>query len=182
VVRVPAAHGRGEVAERIRARRPGGVLRPIDEVLLHSPRLADGWNSLLGTIRTGTGLRADLRELVVLRIAVLNDAPYEWSSHERDAAEAGLTEAHLDALRGVPAGADPGTHPAGALLDDLQRQVLVLTDTMTRDVAVPDDLFAALDAVLPVESLVELVVTVAAYNMVSRLVVALAVEAPEAVR
>ncbi|MBZ5739532.1 carboxymuconolactone decarboxylase family protein [Nocardioides mangrovi] len=182
MARVPAAHPDGEVAERIRQRRPGGTLRPIDEVLLHSPRVADGWNTLLGTLRGGTGLRADLRELVVLRIAVLNDAPYEWSSHEADAVRAGLTTSHLQALRDLPTGADPEAHPAAGPLDALQRQVLRLTDTMTREVAVPQALFDAIAGVLPTAELVELVVTVAAYNMVSRLVVTMQVEAPAVAR
>jgi 4-carboxymuconolactone decarboxylase len=175
VARVPETHGDGEVANRIRDRRPGGVLRPIDRVLLHSPRVADGWNSLLGTLRGGTELGADLREIVVLRIAVLNQAPYEWSSHEADAAAAGLTESQLDALRGP----DPASSTD---LSPLQQAVVLLTDTMTRDVAVPDELFNDLATRLGIQQMVELTVTVAAYNMVSRLVVALQVEAPAAAR
>jgi AhpD family alkylhydroperoxidase len=168
---VPETEGSGDVADRIRERRRGGALRPIDKVLLHSPRLADGWSSLLGSIRAGMSLRADLRELVILRIAVLNDAAYEWASHEQDAAGAGLTDAHLAALRRADAAQSP-------LLDPLQRAVVLLTDTMTREVEVPDALFDDLAGRLGTEELVELIVTIAAYNMVSRIVVALRVEVP----
>jgi len=175
VARVPDTSGEGAVAERIRARRPGGVLRPVDKVLLHSPRVADGWNSLLGAIRGGMSLRADLREIVVLRIAVLNDATYEWASHEQDAAAAGLTTAHLAALRRPDAAEAPE-------LDDEQRLAVVLTDTMTREVAVPEALLEDVAARLGTEQLVELAVTVATYNMVSRLVVALGVEVTEVAR
>ncbi len=137
MARVPATDGDGEVAARIRARRPGGVLRPIDAVLLHSPRVADGWNSLLGSVRSGLDLRDDLLEIVALRVAVLNDAPYEWSSHEAPASWAGLTPAQLAVLRRPQAADLPD-------LDDHQRAVVRFTDALTRDLVVPDLLFADL--------------------------------------
>jgi AhpD family alkylhydroperoxidase len=140
-------------------------------MLLHSPPVADGWNSLLGAIRQRTALPADLRELVILRIAVLNRADYEWVAHEAEARAAGLGPAQLDALRDEHADA----HPA---LDERQRRTLAYTDAMTRHVHVPDEVFDALhDHFTPAE-LVELTATVAAYSMVSRFLVALRVELP----
>ena len=62
-----------EVASRIRRRR-GGHLTPLDGMLLHSPPLADGWNSLLGVIRNQSTLPHDIRELAILRVAALNGA------------------------------------------------------------------------------------------------------------
>ncbi|WP_432825906.1 carboxymuconolactone decarboxylase family protein [Dactylosporangium sp. CA-092794] len=143
-------------------------------MLLHSPVVADGWNSLLGTLRGGAGLPADLRELAVLRIAVLNDAGYEWDSHEADAAAAGLTAGQMAALRDDEVDISAFT--------PLQAAVLRLIDTMTRSVRVPDEVFADIAALLDAAALVELVVVVAAYNMVSRLVVALEVTAAGAAR
>jgi AhpD family alkylhydroperoxidase len=174
VARVPETDGGGDVAERIRSRRPGGVLRPIDKALLHSPRVADGWNALLGTLRGGTTLRADLRELVVLRIAVLNAAAYEWSSHEADALAAGLRPDQLSAVR------DDAPDPSA--FEEIQLTVVALTDVMTRSICVPDSLAEKLREQLGMQQFVELVATVAAYNMVSRLVVALQIEAPEVTR
>ena len=46
---------------------------------------------------------------------------------------------------------------------------------MTRDVEVPDEVFEPLRAEFDAKGLVELVATVAAYNMVSRFLVALRV-------
>jgi 4-carboxymuconolactone decarboxylase len=169
MARVPDAEGDDEVAARIRSRRPGGVLRPIDHVLLHCPPVADGWNDLLGAIRARMGLRADLRELVILRIAVLNDAPYEWDSHQADAVAAGLSDEQIAALRGQDAA-------QSAALDELQRQVVRYADRMTARVDVPAELFQEVATSLDQRSLVELTITIAAYNMVSRLVVALDVE------
>lgn len=54
-----------------------------------------------------------------------------------------------------------------------ERAVLELTDTMTRSVQVPDAQFEPLRDYLDARGLVELVATVAAYNMVSRFIEAL---------
>ncbi|MFT4009649.1 MAG: carboxymuconolactone decarboxylase family protein [Nocardioidaceae bacterium] len=174
MARVPETDGHGEVAARIRARRPGGVLRPIDKVLLHSPTVADAWNTLLGTLRGGIDLRADLRELVVMRIAVLNRAHYEWASHENDALAAGLTADQLAALR------EPSVDSAE--FSDDQVAALAVVDAMTTRVDVDGSLIEDLVTSLGLQQAVELVVTIAAYNMVSRIIVALDVDVPEAVR
>ena len=172
MARLPGIDGAGPVAERIRERR-GGILRPLDRMLLYSPSVADGWNSLLGAIRLRMDLPADIRELVILRIAVLNRAPYEWAAHEPEARSAGLEGHQLVALRHD----DAAEHPA---LDARQRRVLAYTDAMTRHVQVPEEVFDALRGDFTDAELVELTATVAAYGMVSRFLVALDVELPEA--
>jgi 4-carboxymuconolactone decarboxylase len=173
MARLPGTDGPAEVADRIRARR-GGRLRPTDELLLHSPAVADGWNALLGAVRQRTSLPPQLRELIILRVAVLTGADYEWAAHEPAARRAGLTDAQLAAV----AAADAADQPA---LDPGQRRVIALADAMTRQVRVPDQVFDALRPQLSTAQLIELVVTVAAYNMVSRFLVALQVEPPRQV-
>jgi 4-carboxymuconolactone decarboxylase len=164
LARLGYSHDRGEVADRIRERR-GGRLTPLDGMLLHSPALADGWNSLLGAVRGASTLPADIRELAVLRVAELNGADYEWTAHEPVAKAAGMTDAQLSALRG----GDPGA------LDDRQRAALAYTDAMTEKITVDAPVFDALDQHFDQQQIVELSVTVAAYNMVSRFLVALEV-------
>ncbi|MFC7264378.1 carboxymuconolactone decarboxylase family protein [Streptomyces lutosisoli] len=171
MARLAETDGTGEIAERIRERR-GGTLRPLDRMLLHSPQLADGWNSLLGAVRQRIALPADIRELVVLRIAVLNRAAYEWTAHEPEARRAGLDDTQLAAVRTENA----AEHPE---LDARHRRVIAYTDAMTRDVHVPEGLFDALRAYFSDRELVELTATVAAYNMVSRFLVALDVQPSE---
>ncbi|MGW0947992.1 carboxymuconolactone decarboxylase family protein [Streptomyces sp. NPDC002623] len=161
MARLPETEGAGEIAHRVRERR-GGALRPLDRMLLHSPQLADGWNTLLGAIRARLELPADIRELVILRIAVLNRAPYEWTAHEPEARRAGLDDSDLAELR--------REKPE---FDDRRQRVIAYTDAMTRDVHVPDEVFDALRAHFTDAELVELTATVAAYNMVSRFLVAL---------
>lgn len=60
----PAA-GSSPIADAIRARRGERGLTPLDGMLLNSPAIAEGWNKLLGGVRTGTSLQDDLREIMV---------------------------------------------------------------------------------------------------------------------
>ena len=155
----------GEVADRIRTRR-GGRLTPLDGMLLHSPPFADGWNSLLGAIRGSSTLPPEIRELAILRVAWLNGADYEWAAHEPVARAAGMTTEQLAALQ------DGGDTSA---LADRQRAALAYTDAMTRDIVVDGELFGVLGRHFDDRQVVELTATVAAYNMVSRFLVALEV-------
>jgi 4-carboxymuconolactone decarboxylase len=166
--RLPEAPDDGPVAELMRARRRG-TLSALDRLLLHSPPVAEGWNTLLGALRSATSLSGDLRELVVLRVAVLNDAPFEWVSHEPIARREGLTDRQLQALRD---GSGDGWTP-------VQAAVLAFTDASTRSVAVPDEVFAAVREHLDDRQVVELTALVGGYAMVSRFLVALQVPPPE---
>ena len=58
-------------------------------------------------------------------------------------------------------------------LTDKQRLVVDFTSAMTRDVKVPDDLFAQMKAAFSDREVVEITATVGAYNCVSRFLVAL---------
>lgn len=159
-----------EVAERIRERR-GGNLTPLDEMLLHSPPVADGWNTLLNAIRTRTLLDAGIRELAILRIAALNGAAYEWDAHQPVALRAGLSRRQTDALRGAAEDAAP-------LLTPAQRSALAYTDAMTRSVDVPDAVFDGLRAHFDDRRIVELTALIGTYNLVSRFLVALHIGRP----
>jgi 4-carboxymuconolactone decarboxylase len=165
VARLPATQGAGEISARILERR-GGRLRPLDGMLLHSPQIADGWNSLLGAIRSRCTVADDVRELIIMRIAVLNRAAYEWGAHEAVALDAGLGQEQLAALQQPTASADAAFSP-------VQQRVLAYTDAMTTDIQVKDSVFDALRADFSDTELVEITATIAAYNMVSRFLVAL---------
>jgi AhpD family alkylhydroperoxidase len=152
--------------QAIRARR-GGTLLNLDRMLLHSAPLAQGWNAFMGAIRGATRLDGGLRELVILRVAVLNRAPYEFAQHAPMALAEGVSQAQVDA---VAAWQDSG------LFDAVARDVLAYTDAMTLQVQVPKELFDAVRVRLPTRELVELTATIASYNMVSRFLEALLVD------
>jgi alkylhydroperoxidase family enzyme len=169
---VSDAHaGPKELVDAIRARRAGGNLLNLDRMLLHSPSFAKGWNGMFAAIRGQLSLPPRLRELAIMAIGVLNDAEYEWAQHEKEFLNAGGTQDQLAALRNVPA-AMKNTR----LFDEAERATLALTSEMTRAIKVSDATMKRIRKVLPDEQVVELIGTIAGYNMVSRFVVATGVE------
>jgi 4-carboxymuconolactone decarboxylase len=150
--------------ERILTAR--GRISPLYQVLLNSPPIADGWEQMLSAVRNRSSLPADVRELVILRVAVLNRAPYEFDAHVPHARAAGASEALIEAMRAVPL-AD------AAPVSESQRVAVRLADAMTRDIEVPDALYEQVKACFGPQMRLDLVATIAAYNMVSRLLVAL---------
>ncbi|KAH0565899.1 hypothetical protein GP486_000702 [Trichoglossum hirsutum] len=151
------------IVSRIRARRAPRPLLELDLALLHSPLVADGWNAFLGAIRTGTTLDAAVREICMCRVAVLNQAWYEWAHHKPLAQAAGLSDEAMDTLKGKGWGG----------LTKEQMAVVDYTDAMTRRVAVPQAVFDELKSFFTDQQIVEITATVAAYNCVSRFLVAL---------
>ncbi|AWH18427.1 carboxymuconolactone decarboxylase family protein [Stenotrophomonas sp. ZAC14D2_NAIMI4_7] len=149
----------------MRARRPRGELIGIDRVLLRSVSLAEGWNELLGRVRAEFSLALEYRELIMLRVAVLNGATFEWDVHFPAYLQAGGTREKADALL--------QPHPPG--LSSLEQLLIELTDQSTQRVDVDGHLIDALKLGLGEEQTVEAVATVAAYNMVSRFLVALGI-------
>lgn len=57
--------GSSPIADKIRVRRGSRGLTPLDGTLLRCPPIANGWNQLLGAVRTEGKLPGDIRELMV---------------------------------------------------------------------------------------------------------------------
>lgn len=166
-IRVPLVEPgtRPELAEiegRIMAQR--GRISLLYQVLLNSGPIASGWERLLTAVRNETTVPPDLRELMILRVAVLNGAAFEFDAHVPHAQKAGVSAQKIEAVRNAS---------LAELFAPAERLVLELTDAMTRDVVVPDALMNRLRERFDAQGVVEVVTTVAAYNMVSRLLVAL---------
>ena len=141
-----------------------GRISLLYQVLLNSEPIATGWEQMLTAVRNRSSVPADLRELLILRVAVLNRARFEFDAHVPHALRAGVPQHKIDALHAPEL--DAG-------FSATERQVLALADHMTRDVEVPDAVMQPLQQRFDAKEVVELVATVAAYNMVSRLLVAL---------
>ncbi|AFQ51142.1 carboxymuconolactone decarboxylase [Burkholderia sp. A9] len=156
-----------ELLAGMRARRPNGELIGIDRILLKSFPLAMGWNELLRRVRADFELELEYRELIMLRVAVLNGADFEWRVHQPAYLQAGGTLEKCSAIQ-----ADQVT---SALFDERERVLLELADQSTRRVVVDAAAIEKLKALFGERKAVEAVATVAAYNMVSRFLVALAI-------
>ncbi|MEN9771386.1 MAG: hypothetical protein RJA58_29 [Pseudomonadota bacterium] len=154
----------------IRARR-GGHLINLDRMLLNSVPYARGWNAFLGEVRRNLSLSAKLREIAMCGVAVLNGAEYEFFHHAPELIAAGGTQEQVDALRTIDdIAADL------SMFSPVERDAILLTIQMTRDIQVSEHLMKRLNDALGSTQVVELVGTIAAYNMVSRFLIALGVE------
>ncbi len=157
------------IVDRIVAER-GSVLH-LYQMLLNSPPIASGWLNYLTAVRQHSTLPAALRELVIMRVAVINGAPYEAEQHAPIALREGVSQAQLD---------DLNEWESSTKFDALQRSVLAYTDAMTKNIQVSPEVFAAVKAQLSDRLLVELTATVGAYNMVSRFLEALQIHSHDA--
>jgi AhpD family alkylhydroperoxidase len=157
------------LVDRIVAER-GSVLH-LYQMLLHSPPVAEGWLAYLTAIRQRCRLPGALRELVIIRIAGLNGAPYEADQHVPIARREGVSDAQLAAL---------SDWQSSAAFGPVERCVLALTDAMTQSVKVPQAVLDEVHRHFDARETVELVATIAAYNMVSRFLVALDIHSDDA--
>ena len=135
---------------------------------------------------TETSLPPDIRELCICRVAVLNKAAYEWDHHAPILKSEGkLSEDVLRELKerkawqgwedtiGGGTGQGEGEGEVGENLNERQRAVLAYADAMTVGIKVRDDIFGLLRVFFSEREVVEITATVAAYNCVSRFLVAL---------
>ena len=151
-----------DIEDRILQER--GRISLLYQVLLNSAPIAQGWESMLTAVRNRTSVPANLRELIILRVAVLNKASFEFEAHIPHAIKAGVAEEKIEDIK-KPELSD--------LFSSQEKLILKMTDHMTRDIEVPADLMAEVTRQYDPSLVVELVATVAAYNMVSRFLIAL---------
>lgn len=154
------------VISGIRGQRWGRV-SALYGMLLHQPRVAEGWLALGSAIRRHTGLRDRTRELSICLVARICDQSYEWESHAPLALSAGATPAELEALLEREACESFSGH---------ERTILDLVESVARD-EVSDEVFSRAAAVLTHEELVEVVATASYYVGTARFLSAFAIEA-----
>ena len=159
-----------EIVDAVRVRR-GGTLMNLDRMLLNSPALTRGWNSMLKEIRQNLSLNDKHKEIGMCGVAILNRAEYEFFHHAPEFVKAGGTPEQVQELRKI------GTAAFNSqLFDALELEVIALTVAMTRDIEVPDEVMQRLNQALGPQKTVEMVAVVATYNMVSRFLIATGIQ------
>jgi alkylhydroperoxidase family enzyme len=146
----------------------GGRLINIYRLMLHSPALANAWFDLNQAVRYGTQLDGQSRELAVIRVAILNGVEYVQRAHgPAYALQEGLTPEQVAAIE---------HWPSSNLFNEQQRALLAYTDSMTREIDVPDRVFAEVRRHFTERQTVELTMLIGAYNMLTRFLKALKVD------
>lgn len=141
-----------------------GNISPLYQILLNAPEIAQGWEALLTAIRNRNSLSPAIREMIILRVAVLNRANYEFDAHAPHAIKAGMSQEKIESLK---------ESTISDVFDEKECLILKITDVMTQDIQVPDTVFDQVRPYFNDQEILELVATISAYNMVSRLLNAL---------
>jgi len=155
-----------ELVASVRARR-GGRLLNLDRILLHSPVFTEGWGAFMGRLRTATSLSPRLRELAICAVAVETRADYELFQHLPELIAAGASAAEVAAVQFRDSSALGATEQA----------IIALATEIARDHKPAPATFAAARAALGSDrAMVEMVGTIAAYAMVSRILLTFDIE------
>ena len=139
------------------------LARPIalNRAMANSPHAAKAMTGLAMYIRHQSKLDPRLRELAILQVGYLTRQAYEYSHHVKIGREFGVTD---DDIRAI------GEETAGrpSKLDALSRAVLRAAREMTKDLAMSDATFAEIKKELSNEHMTDLVLTIAFYCAVVR--------------
>jgi alkylhydroperoxidase family enzyme len=133
--------------------RPKG-LNVLGTLAVH-PALARAFHTFNGHVLFATTLSVRQRELLVLRVAALRDAEYEWAQHAVLAADAGIDADEVARVKDGPGAR--GWSPLDAAL-------LRAADELVADAAIGDATWFALAAELDERQLMDVVFTVGAYD------------------
>jgi alkylhydroperoxidase family enzyme len=145
--------------------------RPINlnRVLVNSPGCRRAGLAIAHYIRFGSKLDPRLRELAILQVGYLARAAYEWSHHIKIGHDFGVTDEDVRALIAATEGRSAKLDERSALVLDTARQ-------MTSRGTISDATFAALRKHFDNEQIVDLLVAIAHYNGIVRLLSALQVD------
>lgn len=153
---------RDEWTDEVRAlldpRDAGGPVLNLYATLARNPMFFPPRAVQSAYIRTGGTLSERAREILILRIGWLCGSEYEWAQHVRVARRIGMTD---DEFRRIAVGAD------AAGWDPFEAALIRATDELHRDDALSDATWALLSDTYGPAELIDLVITVGGYRMVS---------------
>lgn len=130
--------------------------RNVMGFLAHHPELTAAYNHLVSHALYFTTISIRQRELLILRVAHLRDAAYEWAQHAYQAQVAGVTPEELAQLRVGPDA--PGW-------SDLERALLSAVDELVANARIADGTYNALAIELDARQLMDVVFVVGTYEL-----------------
>jgi alkylhydroperoxidase family enzyme len=139
----------------------------IHRTLFNAPNLAGRFSDLAMELRNGTQLDPKLRELALMTVGRLTNGDYEFEHHWNICLRLGVKREQLEHLT------DFATTP---LFNDQEKAVMRYAAEATQNIKVSDATFNALRGFLDNRLIMELVLNVAFYNAVVRVLVPCGVE------
>ena len=137
------------------------------KIAAHSPPTLVHLLRMGNALLTKTKLDPRLREMSILRSAVILDCEYERRGHAMFGKEVGMTEEQVQAIK--------GWENSGAF-NETERAVLRFTDEVVKTSRATDTTFSNLAQHLEPGMMVELAITIGYYGMLARILLPFAVD------
>ncbi|MEY2475965.1 MAG: 4-carboxymuconolactone decarboxylase [Actinomycetota bacterium] len=153
---LPADERDERTSELLQGLMGGGDMN-IFTTLARHPKLLKRWAAFGGTLLAGGDLPGREREILVLRTGANCGSDYEWGQHVRIGKDAGLTD---DEIHRIYDGPDAGW-------GDDDRALIVAADELHNDSRISDGTWAALRGRYTDKQLIELLMVVGQYHLVS---------------
>jgi alkylhydroperoxidase family enzyme len=147
--------------------RGGAPVGNIFRTLANAPNLLRRFLGLGNELRNATQLDPKLRELALMTVGRLTNAEYEFVHHWNISLKVGVKREQLEHL---------AEFATSALFNDQERAVMRYASEATTNIKVSDGTFNALRGFLDNRRITELVMNVAFYNSVVRVLIPLGVE------
>jgi alkylhydroperoxidase family enzyme len=137
--------------------------------LVHSPHALRAFSGLGYFIRRKSVLDPRLREMAILQVGYLTRSPYEYAHHIEIGRHFGVGDDDIRAIADESQGRPTALEP-------LAKAVLRAARHMTNGLTIPGPTFAELRQSLDEERITDLVVTIAFYNAVVRILATLEID------
>ena len=141
----------------------------LHKLLVNSPDMARAFNGMGSYIRFKSKLDPRLRELAILQVGWMEKSEYEFTHHVKIGREFGVTDADIEAMM-VETEGKPSS------LEPLARLILKGAREMVRELAMSQASFAAIKAHLSDARMTDLVLTIAFYCAVVRVLATMQID------
>lgn len=141
----------------------------LHKLLVNSPDIARAFNGIGNFIRFKSKLDPRLRELAILQVGWMEKSEYEFTHHVKIGKEFGVTDDDIQALMDETAGKT-------SKLEPLVRSILKGAREMVRDLGMSDATFAEIKKDLSNEHMTDLVLTIAFYCAVVRVLATMKID------
>jgi len=141
----------------------------LHKLLVNSPDMARAFNGVGGFIRFKSKLDPRLRELAILQVGWMEKSEYEFTHHVKIGKEFGVTDEDIEGLMAETEGKPSSLEP-------LARATLKGAREMVRELAMSDETFAEIKRELSDEHMTDLVLTIAFYCAVVRVLATMKID------
>ena len=141
----------------------------LHKLLVNSPDMARAFNGIGGYIRFRSKLDPRLRELAILQVGWMEKSEYEFTHHVKIGREFGVTDGDIEGMMAETEGKPSGLEP-------LAQAILKGAREMVRGLAMSEATFAEIRKELTNEQMTDLVLTIAFYCAVVRVLATMKVD------